>query len=210
MAAMRALQKTPWRHLPNALSALRIACAPVLVLFAATGLQAAYTWVLVPALATDALDGWIARSAGLQSRLGARLDSLGDSLTWCAGLAGLVAFQRDVLWRHRWLIGAIVACWVVENVVAWWRYGRLSSFHTVLAKVSGVLLGIYLAVLFVFGQSDTLLYLAATASLLTSLEELCLLALLPEWRSDLKGLWWLRAERRRAPAPKKGIRTGMR
>ncbi len=189
---MRALQKTPWRHLPNALSVLRIACAPVLVLLAATGLQSAYTWVLVPALATDALDGWIARSAGLQSRLGARLDSLGDSLTWCAGLAGLVAFQRDVLWRHRWLIGAIVACWVVENLVAWWRYGRLSSFHTVLAKVSGVLLGIYLAALFVFGQSDILLYLAAAASLLTSLEELCLLALLPEWRSDLKGVWWLR------------------
>jgi phosphatidylglycerophosphate synthase len=169
----------------------------VLVLLAATGLQTAYTWVLVPALTTDALDGWIARRAGLQSRLGARLDSLGDSLTWCAGLAGLLAFQRDVLWRHRWLFGVIVASWVLENVGAWWRYGRLSSFHTVLAKMSGVLLGIYLGALFVFGQSDTLLYLAAAASLLTSLEEMCLLALLPEWRSDLKGLWWLYAERRR-------------
>jgi phosphatidylglycerophosphate synthase len=208
MDATRVLRTTPWRHLPNALSLLRIACAPLLVLFAVTGQQAAYTWVLVPALTTDALDGWIARSCGLQSRLGARLDTLGDSLTWCAGLAGLLAFQRDVLWRHRWLIGAIVVLWALENLCAWWRYGRLSSFHTVLAKVSGVLLGIYLATLFMFGQIDVLLYLAAGASLLTSLEELVLLALLPEWRSDLKGLWWLYAERRRSTTSRRGTPAG--
>lgn len=180
-----------WRHVPNALSLARIVCAPVLVLLAATGQQTIYTWVLVPALLTDAADGWIARGLGLQSRLGARLDSLGDSLVWCAGLAGLLAFQRDVLAAHRWLIGAVVAGWMLENVLAWLRYRRLSSFHTVLSKIAGVLLSVYIGVLFLFGHWDWLLWLAATASLLASAEELCLLALLPRWRADVKGIWWL-------------------
>lgn len=183
------------RHLPNALSLARIVSAPVLVLMAAAGEQSIYTWVLVPALLTDAADGWIARSFGLQSRLGARLDSLGDSLVWCAGLAGLFAFQYDVLAAHRWLFGAVVAAWILENVLAWWRYGRLSSFHTVASKIAGVLLGFYIGILFLFGHWNWLLWLAATASLLASAEELWLLALLPGWRADVKGVWWLRSLR---------------
>jgi phosphatidylglycerophosphate synthase len=183
-----------WRHVPNALSFTRILCAPVLVLMAAAGEQSIYTWVLVPALLTDAADGWIARGFGLQSRLGARLDSLGDSLVWCAGLAGLVAFQRDVLAAHRWLIGAVVAGWMLENVLAWLRYRRLSSFHTVLSKIAGVLLSVYIGVLFLFGHWNWLLWLAATASLLASAEEIWLLVLLPQWRADVKGVWWLRRE----------------
>lgn len=186
-----------WRHVPNALSLARIVCAPVLLSLAVAGEQSIYTWVLVPALLTDALDGWIARRFGLQSRLGARLDSLGDSLVWCACLAGLIAFQRDVLVAHRWLIGVAVAGWMLENALAWLRYRRLSSFHTVLSKLAGVLLGIYIGALFLFGHWNWLLWLAAAASILASAEELCLLALLPQWRADVKGVWWLRREARR-------------
>jgi len=181
-----------WRHAPNALSLARIVCAPVLVLMAVAGEQSIYTWVLVPALLTDAADGWIARRFGLQSRLGARLDSLGDSLVWCAALAGLVAFQRDVLAAHRWLFGAVVAVWMLENLLAWLRYRRLSSFHTVLSKIAGVLLSLYIGILFLFGHWNWLLWLAATASLLASAEELWLLAWLPQWRADVKGVWWVR------------------
>ncbi len=186
------LRASAWRQVPNALSLTRIVCAPVLVLLAVAEQQPLYTWVLVPALLTDAVDGWIARAWGLQSRLGARLDSLGDSLIWCGGLAGLVVFQRDVLAAHRWLIGAVVAGWLCENVLAWLRYGRLSSFHTVLSKIAGVLLSAYVGVLFLLGHWDALLWLAATASLLATVEELWLLALLPQWRADVKGVWWLR------------------
>jgi len=195
MASPNPAPPAVWRHVPNALSLARIVCAPVLVLMAAAGEQSIYTWVLVPALLTDAADGWIARSCGVQSRLGARLDSLGDLLVWCAVLAGLFAFQRDVLAAHRWLFGAVVAAWMLENVLAWRRYRRLSSFHTVLSKGAGVLLSVYVGALFLFGHWDWLLWLAASASLLASAEELWLLALLPQWRADVKGVWWLRPAR---------------
>jgi CDP-diacylglycerol--glycerol-3-phosphate 3-phosphatidyltransferase len=185
------------RHVPNVLSGVRIACAPALLLLAIAGEQSAYTWLLVPALLTDAADGWIARAWGLQSKLGARLDSLGDSLIWWAGLAGLLAFQRDVLAQHKWLIGTAVAAWLLENLLALFRYGRLSSFHTRLSKVAGVLLGICIVEMFVFGALDWLLYAAVLSSIAASLEEMWLLALLPEWRADVQGVWCLRNSRTR-------------
>jgi phosphatidylglycerophosphate synthase len=194
MARTVAGRASRWRHVPNALSALRIACAPALLLLAVTGFQTAYTWLLVPALLTDAVDGWIARWFAVQSRLGARLDSLGDSLLWCAGLAGLLAFQRELLAAHRVLVGAATAAWLLENVLAWLRYGRLSSFHTRLSKIAGVLLGVCIAATFVLGPQHGLLQLAAIVSVCASVEELWLLALLPDWRADVPGVWWLRRQ----------------
>jgi CDP-diacylglycerol--glycerol-3-phosphate 3-phosphatidyltransferase len=181
-----------WRHVPNALSATRIACAPLMLLCAIMGFERAFTWLLVPALLTDVADGWIARGLGVQTKLGARLDSLGDSLVWYAGLAGLFAFQREVLAAHTVLFGAVVAAWILESVLAWLRYRRLSSFHTWLSKLAGVLLSVYVVTLFLWGHWQPLLVLAAVVSIVASLEEMILLALLPEWRSDVPGLWWLR------------------
>jgi CDP-diacylglycerol--glycerol-3-phosphate 3-phosphatidyltransferase len=181
-----------WRHVPNALSVTRIACAPLLLLCAVLGFERAFTWLLVPALLSDAADGWIARGLGVQTRLGARLDSLGDSLVWYAGLAGLIAFQREVLAANALLFGAVVAAWMLESVLAWRRYRRLSSFHTRLSKLAGVLLSVYVVALFLWGHWQPLLLLAAGVSIVASLEEMILLALLPEWRSDVPGLWWLR------------------
>jgi CDP-diacylglycerol--glycerol-3-phosphate 3-phosphatidyltransferase len=178
---------------PNVLSATRIVVAPLMLLCAVTGHEREFTWLLVPALLTDAADGWIARGLGVQSNLGARLDSLGDSLVWYAGLAGLIAFQRDVLAAHALLFGAVIACWLLESGLAWLRYRRLSSFHTWLSKLAGVLLSVYVVTLFIWGHWQPLLVLAATASILASLEEMVLLAMLPEWRSDVPGVWWLRS-----------------
>ena len=76
---------------------------------------------------------------------------------------------------------------MLESVLAWLRYRRLSSFHTRLSKLAGVLLSIYVVTLFLWGHWQPLLVLAAAVSILASLEEMVLLALLPEWRSDVPG-----------------------
>jgi CDP-diacylglycerol--glycerol-3-phosphate 3-phosphatidyltransferase len=61
----------------------------------------------------------------------------------------------------------------------------------VLSKIAGVLLSVYIGVLFMFGHWGWLLWLATSISLLASAEEIWLLALFPEWRADVKGVWWL-------------------
>jgi len=99
--------------------------------------------------------------------------------------------------RDHWLALALfLGTGLLEYVLAVLRYGRLSSFHTWSSKVAGFLLVVFVAVLFLHGFVPWLFYLAITVAILSSLEEYALLALLPEWRADVRGVWWLRQERR--------------
>lgn len=183
------------RHLPNALSAARILATPVLVTLAAVGHERAFTWVLVPALLSDIADGLIARTFGLSSQLGALLDSIADVLLLFAAFYGVWVFHPQLVADHALAGGLLIGAWIVQNLAALLRYGRPSSFHTLLAKVAGYLLGIFVGGLFVFGFEPWLLYLAVGVSVAANVEELLLVALLPEWRPDVRGLWWLLHDR---------------
>jgi len=184
------------RHVPNALSAARLLAVPVLAVLAALGRETAFTWVLIPALLSDIADGLVARIFGLESRLGAMLDSVADTLLMFVSLYGLWTFYPEVVTGHAWLIGVAVGLWVLEDVLALVRYGRLSSFHTYLSKIVANLLGFFIGWLFLFGFEPWMLYLAMGASIVASLEEIALVARLPTWRADVRGLWWVWREGR--------------
>ena len=184
------------KHVPNVLSGARALAVPVLLVLAFLGRETAYTWVLIPALLSDIFDGWIARAFGLESKLGATLDSVADSLMLFVSVYGIWVFHPEVIREHAWLCGTAVGLWALEDVLALARYGRLSSFHTYLSKVVANLLGFFIGWLFLFGFEPWMLYLAAGTSIVASLEELALLRVLPEWRTDVRGLWWVLRERR--------------
>jgi phosphatidylglycerophosphate synthase len=184
------------RHVPNVLSAARALAVPVLLVLAFQEQRVAFTWVLIPALLSDVLDGWIARAFALESRLGAALDSAADSLMLFVSLYGIWVFHPEVIRDHAWVCGIAVGLWALEDVLALARYRRLSSFHTYLSKVVANLLGFFIGWLFLFGFEPWMLYLAAGTSIVASLEELALLRLLPEWRTDVRGLWWVWREGR--------------
>jgi len=184
------------RNVPNVLSGARAAAVPILFVLALEEQRAAFTWVLIPALLSDVLDGWIARAFALESKLGAALDSVADSLMMFVAVFGIWVFHPEVIRDHAWLCGIAVGLWALEDVLALARYGRLSSFHTYLSKVVANLLGLFVGWLFLFGFEPWMLYLAAGTSIIASLEELALLRALPEWRADVRGLWWVLRERR--------------
>lgn len=197
MTGSSASQRGWVRHLPNIVSAARIAAAPLLIYCAAHGNQAAFTWILVPALLSDIVDGLLARALQLQSKLGALLDSIGDQLLLFTSIYGLWVFHREVITEYQAWCYAMVGAWLLEALAAFARYGRLSSFHTYVSKMAGYLLGIFVGVLFVFGFYPWLLYVAVATSVIGNLEELVLLRLLPEWRADVRGTYWVLREQRR-------------
>lgn len=84
-------------HLPNALTLLRIAAIPVVVLlFFISGPTARWCLVGIYALAcvTDYLDGLLARSLNRTSALGRFLDPIADKLLIAAVILMLVAERR--------------------------------------------------------------------------------------------------------------------
>lgn len=92
------------RHLPNAITLLRLAIAPATVWLILTAKMTPAFWLFIGAGATDAADGALARMMGTQSSLGSYLDALADkvllvSIYVSLGILGL-------LWG--WLVGLVV------------------------------------------------------------------------------------------------------
>lgn len=187
------------RYVPNLLTVLRLLAVPVLAVLATSGQETAFTWLLIAALLSDVADGWVARTFSLESRIGAQLDSLADSALMFVAVYGIWVFHRDVMTGHAIACSIAVGLWTLENLLALLRYGRLSSFHTYLSKLAGNVLGVFIGILFVFRFEPWLFYLAIGATVLASVEELALLAVLREWRADVQGLWWVLRERQSGP-----------
>ncbi|MCE9602791.1 MAG: CDP-alcohol phosphatidyltransferase family protein [Gemmatimonadetes bacterium] len=189
------------KQLPNVLTSLRIAAIPALVWLAATQRHDPFTTILIACLVGDIADGILARALRATSELGAMLDSIADTLLFFTAIYGAWVFYPDALRAHPAAFALVPGLWLTENVAALLRYGRLSSFHTYLSRIAAYALGFFIGLLFLTGFKAWLLYAAVAFLTVATLEEFALLALLPEWTADVRGLWWvLKARDARGPA----------
>ena len=184
-----------FRHIPNVISVARIVATPVLVYLALTGREDPYKWLLLAALLSDVVDGLIARSFSFTSKLGSSLDTLADALLWVAAIVGIWRFHPALLTEYWLVIVPVLGFWVLEHVLAFLRYGKLTSFHTYATRAGAYTLGIFIMSLYLWGLQPWLLYLAAALSILGNLEELIIIALLPNWTPDVRGLYWVLEQR---------------
>jgi CDP-diacylglycerol--glycerol-3-phosphate 3-phosphatidyltransferase len=142
-------------------------------------------------LLSDILDGLIARVFHLRSRLGAFLDSTADMLVTFIALYAVYVFRFAEVRPHMAAISVIAGLYVLEAVAALSRYGRISSFHTVLVRVSAYLQGIFIMALFLWGFQNWVFTVMLMVTVAAYLEELVLVALLAEWKADVRGLYWV-------------------
>lgn len=97
-----------WAWIPNAVTFLRVALVPIVLVLLAVGdeLAVARWWafvVFVIAALTDTFDGWVARRLGGVTAFGALADPLADKLLVVGTLASLALFG-EVPW---WVVGVI-------------------------------------------------------------------------------------------------------
>jgi cardiolipin synthase len=177
-----------WRNVPNAISSARLCATAVLLASVVMRQVELFTWLLLGCLVSDIVDGLIARGFNLTSKLGATLDSIADMLTWSIGLLGLLVFQRPFVYGHYRELLLVVVLYVVEIVASLWRYGKLSSFHTLMARVAAYAGGIFVMSLFLWGYLGWLFQTAVCVYVVALLEEMVMIVLLPEWRPDAGGL----------------------
>ena len=90
------------KHVPNALTILRLLSVPLTVWLMAMGEMKAAFWLFVAAGVTDAVDGAVARMFDAKSRLGMWLDPLADkvllvSIYLTMGIAGHIPLWLVVL-----------------------------------------------------------------------------------------------------------------
>ncbi len=179
----------PWRNAPNAISVARICAAPVLLALVLLGRVENFKWMLLGCLLSDIADGLIARAFHLTSKLGATLDSVADILTMVMGMTGVAVFQRQFV-AARWPELTLVAVFYLGEVAAaLGRYGKVSSFHTLLDRIAAYMAGIFVMSLFLWGYQGWLFHITVAVYVAGLVEEMALICLLPEWRSDVGGIY---------------------
>ncbi len=124
-------------NLPNAITVLRILLSPLvfwLVLVSGTDvwLRWAATLLFVLVLATDGIDGHIARSRGLVTDLGKILDPIADKLV----TSGVLICLSVLGWLPLWVTGLIV---LREVGITVWRLVEVRRGNVVPASSGGKL-----------------------------------------------------------------------
>ena len=125
------------KRIPDLLSVLRITlCLPLLLVEAMT----VPFWVLyVIAGTTDMLDGFLARRWGVESKFGARLDSLADFVFVLT--VGYKLFPWLKLPTTLWImIGIIALVKTVNAISSYVVRQRIEFLHTIANKLTGFLL----------------------------------------------------------------------
>lgn len=97
------------RQLPNAITIVRILCAPVFLwlLLADGGSDGPLRWwaaaLFIVAIATDGIDGYLARRHDIVTDLGKLLDPIADKV-----LTGFAFIGLSILWELPWWITIVV------------------------------------------------------------------------------------------------------
>lgn len=179
-------------YIINGITLYRTVTAPLLLWLLFTGRYDWFQWLLGVSFFTDLIDGFLARRFKITSILGTRLDSIGDDLTVLVALTGLFVMKPNFFIEEQTTLIPVFTLFVIQTSYAIYRYGKISSFHTLLAKTAALAQGLFLLTFFFFDQVYyPLYYIAVYITMVELAEEVILVALLPTWEANVRGLWWV-------------------
>ncbi|HMK03751.1 MAG TPA: CDP-alcohol phosphatidyltransferase family protein [Ferruginibacter sp.] len=183
--------KRAW-YVINGITVYRIVAAPFLLILLFTGYLDIFKWLLGVSFFTDLIDGFLARKYKVASVIGTRLDSIGDDLTVLVGMTGLFVLKWDFIKEQKnWFI-ILFLLFLVQITYAFSRYKKMTSFHTWLAKTAALFQGVFLILVFFTDEPNKILFYAAVIiTMLELVEEIILVGMLPQWETNVKGIWWV-------------------
>lgn len=178
-------------------SLYRIIAVPLLLALILLDERLLFSWFLLISYSTDAIDGFIARKLKITSARGSQLDSIGDQITLVMALVGLIVFETAFMRENVILIGIAFVPYVLQMIIAFWKYGKATAFHTYLAKLSAIVQSVFILWLLFFGPVYWLFYTLIVLGVLETVEEITLIFLFDEWVEGVKGIFWVRDKKRK-------------
>ena len=125
------------KHLANIITGLRIIGSIALLFFDAPSLPFYITYLLCGF--SDMIDGAIARKTNAVSSFGSKLDTVSDAVLMAVCAIKLLPMINLPVWLWIWI--AIIAIIKFANIVmGFFRRKKLVAYHTVLNKITGLLL----------------------------------------------------------------------
>lgn len=180
--------KDNWLTIPNIFSLLRIFLVPILIILAYKEYPNLFLILAAIALATDAIDGFLARRLNQITTLGTTLDSIGDMMMYftlpiCGWLLWPEMIMKDILY-----IIFVMIAFIVPMFAGFIKFGRLPSYHTRLAKTSTAFISI--ATLIWFMTEFSLLFkIAVIIQICVMIEYIAITLRLQVWRGNIPSYW---------------------
>ncbi len=183
-------------NIPNLLSFYRLLAFPVILFLAVSGYKQAFAVLIVINLVTDVLDGMIARMLGQQTEFGARIDSIADMGTYFLVFVGIWLFKRADFAPHMLSLSIFIGLLVAALTLSLIKFGRFPSLHLYSWKIGGYIQGTFFFILFAFGFFTPFYYLMIVWGILAFLEHIIIQLIIPEMRTNAKGLYWVLKEQK--------------
>jgi len=178
-------------NIPNTLSLYRIVVFPFVMFLVISRKEEWFAVFLCINLLTDFLDGFIARTFNMVTKLGTRLDSLADYGTYILAFSGVLTFKKADLAGNAWVLYLFIVLMFMTQVIHIRKFGTFSSYHLYSFKTTGYFQGFLFFAWFFIGFWEAYYYFAIGFGILAELESIFLTFLLKERRSNAKGLYWV-------------------
>lgn len=175
-------------NLPNLISLTRILMAPVLFYFAFTQQPYWYIGVLLFAVFTDVLDGFLARILSQITPMGARLDSWGDFIIYSTMAVCAWILWPDIILREKLYFIIIVLSFTLPVFISLIKFHSVSSYHTWSVKFAVAITVISYVLLFT-GLLDWPFRIAALFCLYAAIEEIAITLLIQQELVDIRTVW---------------------
>jgi len=151
-------------------------------------------WLYIAAVVSDIYDGVIARKLGVVTLRLRLADGCADIWLFLCLLAGLWSGYRVLILSLAWPFGLAMTLQGLSWAFCFWRFGKMTSYHSFLAKLTALslLLGI-LALL--FAGTPIPLAIALWIFAVSLIEEMAMTAVLRRYHHDVWNLaaaWRLR------------------
>ncbi|MGR9092233.1 MAG: CDP-alcohol phosphatidyltransferase family protein [Gammaproteobacteria bacterium] len=172
----------------NALSALRLMLAPILLLLAWVDKPRVFLAVLVVAFLLDLVDGPIARRLQQVSAIGAELDSIADFAIYSVFIIGAWLLWPDIVRRESVYFAVVAASIAVPVCAGIVKFRHPTSLHTWMVKAAAVSMAPAAIALFA-GIAVSPFRVATFVCVLAAVEECIIVAVLREPRSDVRSIF---------------------
>lgn len=175
-------------NLPNVVSLIRILMAPVLFYLALTQQPYWFIGVLLFAVFTDVLDGFLARILNQITPMGSRLDSWGDFIIYSTMAICAWILWPDIILREKLYFIIIVLSFTLPVLIGFIKFHTVSSYHTWSVKLAVAITVIGYILLFT-GLLDWPFRLATLFCLYAAIEEITITLLIQHERVDIRTAW---------------------
>jgi phosphatidylglycerophosphate synthase len=161
---------------------------PAVLTTAIAGWRGWFVALVGVALATDALDGFLARRLKAFSDFGRKLDSVADYLTLFVGLAGLALLWPEIVRRELPWIAAVLTAFFAVMVYGLLRLGRAPYYHTWGSKAAAVACALSLVRLLGGGGAGPF-HAVVVLQVLVGVEEIAIAMLVPWHAGEMPTVW---------------------